>query len=155
VRRRTAPVRHVDVLDERDLQRLGNRELDRLFRSSPVDHIPRGLLPGTALLFPGSRFCAPLARLVNRLAWQGKVIDDAGRSLQNLVGPWHVHAVPALLSHAASWVDGQPCILIDYSRTSKAASLVRDEIRLVAPALYLGVAWFWKRRVGWFTLRQP
>jgi hypothetical protein len=32
--------------------------------------------------------------------------------------------------------------------------MVRDEVRLVAPGLYLGVVWLWKRRVGWFTLRQ-
>jgi len=32
--------------------------------------------------------------------------------------------------------------------------MVRDEIRLVGPGLYLGVVWLWHWRVGWFTLRQ-
>jgi hypothetical protein len=32
------------------------------------------------------------------------------------------------------------------------ARLVRDELRLVGPHLYLGVVWLARRRVLWFTL---
>jgi hypothetical protein len=32
--------------------------------------------------------------------------------------------------------------------------MVRDEIRLVSPGLYLGVVWVGRRKVGWFSLRQ-
>jgi hypothetical protein len=32
--------------------------------------------------------------------------------------------------------------------------MVRDELRQVGPALYLGVIWLWRKRVGWFTLRS-
>jgi hypothetical protein len=151
---RTAQVHPADVLDERGLQRLSNRELDLLFRSSPAGPIPHGRLPGTVLLFPGSRFCGPLARLARLLLWQGKVTDDQGGSLKNLVGPWHVRTIKALLSHDTSWVDGRECVLIDYSTTSRVAHMVRDEIRQVSPARYLGVVWLWKRRVAWFALRQ-
>jgi hypothetical protein len=151
---RTAPVSRGEGLDERALQRLGNDQLDLLFRSSPAGGIPRGRLAGTVLLFPGSRVCGPLARLAALLLWQGKVTDDSGRSLTNLVGPLHARAIRALLSHDLSRVDDRECVLIDYSTTSKVAHLVRDEIRLVSPALYLGVVWLWRRRVGWFTLRQ-
>jgi hypothetical protein len=151
---RTAPAARVDGLDERALARLGNDELDLLFRAGPAGEIPRGRLPGTLLLFPGSRICAPLARIAGLLLWQGKVTDDAGRSLVNLVGPLGLRTVRALLCHDASWVDGKQCVLIDYSRTSKVARLVRDEIRLVSPPVYLGVVWLGRRRVAWFTLRQ-
>ena len=54
-----------------------------------------------------------------------------------------------------AWVDGQPCTLLDYSKTSLVAKMVRDETRLVAPGLQLGVVWLWRRRVAWFTLRAP
>src|SRR3954454_17189319 len=40
-----------EALDERDLRRMDNRELDLLFRSSPAGEIPTGRLPGTTLLF--------------------------------------------------------------------------------------------------------
>ncbi|MGY1679336.1 hypothetical protein [Geodermatophilus sp. SYSU D01176] len=152
---RHAPAVRDDVLDERALQRMDNRELDLLFRSSPAGDIPRGRLPGTGLLFPGTPVCPPLARLVHLLVWQGKETEASGRSLRNLVSPLRMRSIRALLSHDRSWVDGEECVLIDYSRTSVVARMVRDEIRLVAPGLYLGVVWLWRRRAGWFTLRQP
>jgi hypothetical protein len=151
---RTAHATPVEVLDERVLRRMDNRELDTLFRSSPAGKIPHGRLPGTTLLFPGSLICGLLTRLVHLLVWQGKETEPAGRSLKNLIGPLRMRAIRALLSHDRSWVDGDPCVLIDYSTTSRVAHMVRDEIRMVSPSLYLGVVWLWKRRVAWFTLRQ-
>lgn len=151
---RTATAAPADVLDERALEHLENRELDLLFRSSPAGAVPHGRLPGTALLFPGKWVCSVLARLVHLLFWRGKVTDPPARSLKNLVGPLGTRTIKALLSHDHSWVDGKDCVLIDYSKTSLVAHMVRDEIRLVSPNLYLGVVWLWRRRVGWFTLRQ-
>ena len=151
---RTAGTVPSEVLDERGLRRMANRELDALFRSSPPGEIPHGRLAGTGLLFPGSPVCGPLARLVRLLVWQGKETDGSGLSLRNLLGPLGMRAIRALLSHDRSWVDGERCVLIDYSTTSRVAHMVRDEVRLVSPGLYLGVVWMWKRRVGWFTLRQ-
>ena len=151
---RTARAVRDDVLDERALQRMDNRELDLLFRSSPAGDLPHGRLPGTGLLFPGTPACGLLARLIHLLVWQGKETEASGRSLNNLIGPLRMRSIRALLSHDRSWVDGERCVLIDYSTTSIVARMVRDEVRLVAPGLYLGVVWLWKRRVGWFTLRQ-
>jgi hypothetical protein len=151
---RTATAAPADVLDERALEHLDNRELDLLFRSSPAGPVPHGRLPGTALLFPGKWVCSVLARLTYLLFWRGKVTDPPARSLKNLVGPLGARTIKALLSHDHSWVDGKDCVLIDYSKTSLVARMVRDEIRLVSPNLYLGVVWLWRRRVGWFTLRQ-
>ena len=44
-------------------------------------------------------------------------------------------------------------LLLSTSKTSLVAHMVRDEIRMVSPSLYLGVVWLWRRRVAWFTLR--
>jgi hypothetical protein len=151
---RTARTVPSGALDERALRRTANRELDALFRSSPAGDLPHGRLPGTGLLFPGSPLCAPLARLVRLLVWQGKETESSGRSLRNLLGPLRMKAIRARLSHDRSWVDGERCVLIDYSTTSRVAHMVRDEARLVSPGLYLGVVWLWRRRVAWFTLRQ-
>jgi hypothetical protein len=151
---RHAPAVRDGVLDERALQRMDNRELDLLFRSGSARDVPHGRLPGTGLLFPGTPACGPLASLVHLVVWQGKETEPSGRSLQNLIGPLRTRTIRALLSHDRSWVDDEECVLIDYSRTSFVARMVRDEVRLVAPGLYLGVVWLGKRRVGWFTLRQ-
>jgi hypothetical protein len=151
---RSAKFLRADALDERSLRRMDNRDLDLLFRSSPAGDLPHGRLPGTGLLFPGTPVCAPLAWLLQLLVWQGKETEASGRSLKNLIGPLGMRSIRALLSHDRSWVDGENCVLIDYSTTSIVARSVRDEVRLVAPDLYLGVVWLWKRRAGWFTLRQ-
>jgi hypothetical protein len=151
---RSAKFLRADALDERSLRRMDNRDLDMLFRSSPAGDLPHGRLPGTGLLFPGTPVCAPLAWLLQLLVWQGKETEASGRSLKNLIGPLGMRSIRALLSHDRSWVDGENCVLIDYSMTSIVARSVRDEVRLVAPDLYLGVVWLWKRRAGWFTLRQ-
>ncbi|WP_051274973.1 hypothetical protein [Cellulomonas sp. URHD0024] len=138
---------------EADLLRLGNVLLDELFRASPAGPVPMGRMRGTLLAFPGSRAARPIAAFARALLWQGKVVDAEQTSLKNLVTPLRLRAIKAAVSTAASWVDGDPTVLIDYSRTSRVAGMVRDEIRLVGPGLYLGVVWMWRRRVGWFALR--
>lgn len=138
---------------EADLLRLGNRILDELFRASPAGPVPMGRMRGTLLAFPGTRAARPLAAFTRAFLWQGKVVDPEQESLKNLVTPLRVRAIKAALSTAASWVDREPTVLIDYSRTSRVAHMVRDEIRLVGPGLYLGVVWMWRWRAGWFALR--
>jgi hypothetical protein len=110
---------------------------------------------GTVLAFPGSFIAKPFAVIAYWLAWQGKVVDARGRMLRNKITPLRLRLIAAALSHDTSWVDSRECVLLDYSRTSLVAKMVRDEIRLVSPSLYLGVVWMWRWRVGWFTLRLP
>lgn len=147
------PRRQTEPVTEQMLLRLSNEALDALFRASPAGKVPDGELRGTAILWPGTSLAQPLAALVYVLCWQGKVADRSRGELTNTVGPLRIRLVPARVSLDASWVDGRPCVLIDYSRTSLVARWVRDEIRLVAPQLYLGVVWLRRRRVGWFALR--
>ena len=53
------------------------------------------------------------------------------------------------------WLDGQPTIVIDYSRTSFFCKKVRDEIREIEPNVYLGKVWWGKKRVLDFALTLP
>ena len=142
-------------VDERTLLALTNAELDDVFRSAPAGDIPDGDMRGTVLAWPGTRIARPLALLVYLMAWQGKVVSRRTLLLRNKITPLRLRLIAARLAHDTSWVDGRECVLLDYSRTSVVAHMVRDEIRLVAPGLYLGVVWLWRRRVGWFTLRSP
>ena len=43
---------------------------------------------------------------------------------------------------APSWFDGQPAIILDYSKTSLIAHKVRDEIREVSPGTFLGIVYY-------------
>jgi hypothetical protein len=73
---------------------------------------------------------------LTRALWHGKVFDCAGAGLVN---QWcGFRAIRAEVYYGPSWLDGRPAIVMDYSRTSKVWADVRDEVREVAPGLYLG-----------------
>ena len=130
-------------------------ELDALFRASPPGEIPDGEQRGSVLLFPGTPLARLIARVAYPLAWQGKVVERDRGELKNRVTPLRLKAIRAKVFLGDSWVDQAPCVVIDYSRTSLVARPVRDEIRLVAPGVYLGVVWLGHRRVARFLLRSP
>jgi hypothetical protein len=133
--------------------RMSQHELDELFRISPCGKIPNGAMAkGTAIFMPGT-IAAPIARLVAR--WfirKGKAIKADGSELLNRVTPLGVKAIRAKVSYDSSWLDGSRAILIDYSKTSFVAKKIRDEIREVAPGLYLGKVWWGKKRILDFAL---
>jgi hypothetical protein len=122
-------------------------DLDDLYRGGSVGETPRGFGAGTAILVPGQKIGKTLAKLTALVAWQGKVVDDDRRQLVNLVTPLRLRAIRADLYGADSWLDGKPCIVIDYSTTSLCARWVRDEIREVGPGLFLGLVYLRKRRL--------
>src|SRR5919202_1063174 len=104
-------------------------------RQRPSTGRPAGRGRGTVVAFPGTRAAAPAARL-GALAWRGKVFRPQSGDLLNLLTPLGIQAIRARVEHGASWVDGGQCVVLDYSRTSRVAGWIRDEIREVAPGLY-------------------
>jgi hypothetical protein len=143
------------VLDEDLLVRMTNDELDDIFGASPAGELPSGDLRGTALFFSGTPACRVIAHLAYWLAWQGKRVNPARDRLVNRITPLRLRSIRAKVSHGNSWVDGHECTVLDYSKTSWLARMVRDETRLAAPGLHLGVVWVRGRRVAWFALRAP
>jgi hypothetical protein len=130
-------------------------QLDTLYRRSPAGNIPEGHTRGTALLAPGTALSAFGAWYTRTFAWQGKVFNAERGELLNCVTPFRLLAVRAKVYKGASRFDGGEAIIIDYSRTSLLARLVRDEIREVSPGLYLGFAYVGKLRVIAFALAIP
>jgi hypothetical protein len=143
------------ALDESDLERLTNHELDDIFRASPAGELPAGSVRGTAYIFNGTAACRIIAKLAYWFAWQGKRLDPDRRGLVNRITILRLPLIRATVYHGSSWVDDKECTVIDYSKTSLVARMVRDETRLVSPGLHLGVVWLWRRRVAWFSLRAP
>jgi hypothetical protein len=121
------------------------RELAELFGSGTVPAIPDGRGRGWVLLGTGGPLSRWVAVLAYVLAWRGKVFNARSRRLKNLVTPLAIRAIEAEVYQQASWHDGQPCIVLDYSRRSLVARKIRDEIREVAPGVFLGLV-FWGRR---------
>jgi len=120
--------------------------LDELFRGAPAGDIPVGRGRGQALMATGSFASRPLVAAIRAAAWQGKEFDSATGTLRNLISPFGKRAITAEVYEDASRIDGRPCIVLDYSKTSRVAGFVRDEIREIEPGLYLGVVFVGSRR---------
>jgi hypothetical protein len=127
-------------------------QLDDLFKESPSGEIPNGEAEGTAIIAPGTVYSTPIAKVVNHFAWQGKVFDASKGLLKNRILAFGIEAIVARVYKAASWLDGNECIVLDYSDTSFIAQRIRDEIRLIGPDLYLGKVYWGKDRLIDFAL---
>jgi hypothetical protein len=75
--------------------------------------------------------------LLTRPVWQGKVFDSANPAAVNRF--FGLSVVRAQVYQAESWLDGAPSLVLDYSQTSLIYARNRDEIRQVAPGLFLGL----------------
>ena len=111
-------------------------QIENVYRQGTSVAIPPGRVRGTALLAPGTR----RARIVSRgarLLWQGKVFEpDEATAVNRFFG---MRVVRGQLYEGPSWLDGRPSLVLDYSQTSRIYADNRDEIRQVAPGLFLGL----------------
>jgi hypothetical protein len=141
------------MLTAQEIARMSPDEVDQLFRNGEVGQIPEGKADGMAIFRPGNPVEPVLGKLVQNVAWQGKVVDARARRLKNRILPFGINAIAADVYRAPSWFDGKECIVLDYMRRSLVARFVRDEIRRVAPGLYLGLVFVRRRRTIYFTLQ--
>ena len=102
--------------------------------------IPVGRGVGTVIALPGSPLAHPLAA-AGGVVWRGKIVRPQTADLENLMTPLSIPAFRAVVSEGPSWLDDRPCVVLDYSRSSRTFSWIRDEIREVSPGVYLGLVW--------------
>ena len=134
---------------------MSSAQRDEVFRSSPAGDVPRGTGDGVALLPLGPVPTRVAAAVIRALIWKGKVFDPRYDGLRNRMTPFGFRLIRAKVSKGPSWVDGEQCIVLDYSRTSLVAHWIRDEIREVAGRTYLGQVFVRGRRLLHFTLTVP
>jgi hypothetical protein len=118
------------------LLRMSAAELEMVYRQGSASSISEGRVRGTALLRPGTRRTRALSRGA-RLIWQGKVFEPGQSTAVNRF--FGLPIVRGQLYQGPSWLDGHPSLVLDYSQTSRVYADNRDEIRQVAPGLYLGL----------------
>lgn len=143
------------ALDAAQLLKMSQAQLDELFRVSPAGDIPTGEGQGTAIIDPGTQLSEIAAKFVHIFAWQGKVFNPETGELRNKILPVGIQAIIAKVYKDKSWFDGKESIVLDYSQTSLVAHWIRDEIRAVAPGLYLGIVYWDKTRLLNFSLVFP
>ena len=140
------------VVDVPQLLEASPDELDTLFRESGAGEIPVGRTKGAVLVAPGTDIAWPAKRLIQWLVWRGKVFNPQKGDLLNIILPFGVKAVRAKVYKDPSWFDQAETIVLDYSKTSRLAHKVRDEIREVSPGVYLGLVFWGRNRILYFTL---
>jgi hypothetical protein len=143
------------AFDVAQLMKMSQIQLDELFRNSPAGNIPRGEGEGTAIIDPDTELSEVAAKLIHLFAWQGKVFDPETGDLRNKILPVGLQAIVAKVYKDKSWFDERESIILDYSQTSLVAHWIRDEIRQVAPNLYLGIVFWDKDKLINFTLAFP
>jgi hypothetical protein len=119
-----------------DLVRADRATLDALYTGATVGTVPSGFLPGRAIPEPGSRNTVRRSNLIG-LLWKGKVFTE-GQMINRLAGG--LEAVTASVYVGESWLDGKPSLILDYAG-SKRFGDVRDEMREIAPGVYLGLTY--------------
>jgi len=128
-------------------------DLDALFRQSPPGPIPDGPAEGTAIIAEGTRFSHEIAKAINLFGWQGKTFDSKHGTLRNRITAFGFNAIVAEVYEDKSLIDGKPCIVLDYSKTSTVAERVRDEIRQIADKTYLGHVYWDNKPTIYFALQ--
>ncbi len=168
----TSTSRRTQVLGLDDLAKRSGEELELLYRAAAPPrsmHAADGALVGRMLAIRGmpELLAAPLRRwAASRVfVWEGKTFDaisderGSGHNrvfLPNVLGRQNLF--PFATSFAASAIDGKPTLVLDYDLDANPGFIrhVHDEIREVAPGVFLGPA-MWKRArdkvlVLWFAL---
>jgi hypothetical protein len=138
-----------------DLAGMSQEQLDVLFKASPAGEIPDGSAEGMAIVGHGGFWRKFFSKMVRRWLWQGKVFSAGKGRLINRVSLLSIRAIVAQVYKGDSWLDGKPCIVLDYSKTSLVARKIRDEIRQVGPSVYLGKVYWGKKRLLDFALLFP
>jgi hypothetical protein len=116
------------------LASLSWEELENIYRQAPPGRIPCGYLCGRAVLCPGRCGYRLNQTLANNL-WRGKHIASSA-----VVNQWcGFTAIHGKVYPGESWLDCKPAIILDYRPTSIVWRNVRDEMRQVAPGLYVGM----------------
>jgi len=138
-------------LTSESLSRMSRSELEAIYRGAATSSMPSGFVRGRVLHMNG-----PMANVRERTgnaAWRGKTFDPAGGAMVNkwLFG---FDAVKARVEPGTSWLDGEPSLIADYRGVTKVIWRdMRDEIREVAPGLWLGIAFHGDhRRPGYAAL---
>jgi hypothetical protein len=142
----------INAADPTTLVTTTRPELAKLFSSGRAGAIPDGRGRGTVLLGTGGLAARVTAGLSYALAWRGKVVSARTARLLNILTPLQIEAIEAAIYKQDSWYDGAPCIVLDYSKTSFVARRVRDEIREIAPGVFLGIVFWGRRHVLDFSL---
>jgi hypothetical protein len=139
------------ILSLTQLQRLSPCDLEQLYTRADIGTQPAGCTRGQVLCLADTRL-ARLKKCAFNLAWKGKCFECDGSFINRWPG---FTALSSRAEPGASWYDGRPSLVMEYAPGTPLFANLHDEIREVAPGLYLGRLYErcpCPRFVGYFAL---
>jgi hypothetical protein len=118
-----------------DLKRMSPCELEALFRHAEIGTPFVGTARGRLLYSTDERH-PHLKVWRSNAAWKGKVAEPDGHFVNRWIGG--IQAIESQYVIGASWVDGKPAVIMEYAPGTRLFANTHDELREVAPGLYLG-----------------
>ncbi len=117
-----------------DLKRLSLCELEQLYKNADVGTPFVGDARGKLLVSTDRH---PRMKVVSSNAiWKGKSAEEDGHFVNRWLGG--VRAIDSQYVVGPSWVDGKPSVILEYAPGTKVFANTHDELREIAPGLYLG-----------------
>ena len=133
------PINGQTPLSFESLGKMNSHQLEELYRNGKVFEPSDGYLKGKAFPKP-DKLGHQLRSEAIGLVWKGKNIYTKEAIMLNQVGK--KQKVAASISKEESWLDGKPSVIFDYASGPKWAQKARDEVREIAPGLYLGIMYY-------------
>jgi hypothetical protein len=118
-----------------DVKNLSVCELAELFARAEVGQPPVGRARGRLVALTDERLPRLKVGAANAV-WRGKAACADGRFVNRWIGG--VRWLGSTYVVGPSWVDGRPAVLIEYAPGTPLFANMHDELREVAPGLYLG-----------------
>ncbi len=118
-----------------DLARLGPCELEALFRAAEMGRPLVGVARGRLLYLTDPRMPKLKVWVSNRF-WRGKAACEDCYFTNRWVG--NINWIDSNYTIGPSWIDGKPAVLMEYAPGTPLFEPMHDELREVAPGLYLG-----------------
>ena len=145
----------ITTLKPSDLLNMSQAEIDELYKQGSVGEIPDGDGKGIAIIAAGTILVKVLALISKLFFWQGKFFYREQKFFLNKIAPFGIRAFKGEIYKG----DGRFCegeaIILDYSQTSFIFKKVKEEMREIAPGLYLAQVYVGEKRVSNFTLEFP
>jgi hypothetical protein len=107
---------------------------EALFRNSALGCAPLGPTRGIIVCADG-KHPRRKARLQG-VVWKGKTFHADGSFTNRWLGG--LRAISEHVRVEPSWLDGEPCLVMEYAPDAPVFANVRDEVRQLAPDLWLG-----------------
>jgi hypothetical protein len=118
-----------------DLEGLSECQLRDIYTHASLGHPFVGVARGK-LVYLADRFAPGIKLRMSAAFWRGKMACEDGYFSNRWIG--NRNWIDSHYVIGPSWIDGKPAVIMEYAPGTKLFWNMHDELREIAPGLYLG-----------------